>query len=119
MSKDFPEDLEHPDCCQHLLGEEDFGGVLVVLGVEGEAKKKKKKKCIWLQKHLKATQASFCKGREQKADWRSVEESAGKEFISTGSSMAFCKTDCSSVVSMLNLQKGQLLQAADCLVQKQ
>lgn len=43
MSKDFPEDLEHPDCCQHLLGEEDFGGVLVVLGVEGEAKKKKKK----------------------------------------------------------------------------
>lgn len=115
MSKDFPEDLEHPDCCQHLLGEKDFGGVSVVLGAEEEAKKEKS---ATKTPFLKA-QPSFCKGREQKADWRSGEESAGKEFISTGSSMAFCKTDCSSVVFMLNLQKGQLLQAEDCLVQKQ
>lgn len=33
--------------------------------------------------------------------------------------MACCKTDCSSVVSMLNPRKGQLQQAADFLVQKQ
>lgn len=54
MSKDFPEDLEHPSCCQHLLGEKDFGAVSVVLGVEEEGKKK----CIWLQKHLSSRQHS-------------------------------------------------------------
>lgn len=33
--------------------------------------------------------------------------------------MACCKTDCSSVVSMLNPRKGQLQQAVDFLVQNQ
>lgn len=33
--------------------------------------------------------------------------------------MACCKTDCSSVVFMLNPRKGQLQQAVDFLVQKQ
>lgn len=32
MNKDILEDLEHTNCCQHLLGELDSGGVSVVLG---------------------------------------------------------------------------------------
>lgn len=119
MTKDIPEDLEHDNCCQHLLREQDSSGVSIVFGWR---EKQKKKNCIWLQKHLCLSTAKLCKGREQKADGQEGGESAGKEFISTGRSMACCKTDyilLNSVVSTLNPKKGLLQQAAELLVQKQ
>lgn len=78
------------------------------------------KKCIWLGQLLSFKRHSQAlKEREQKADWRAGEESAGKEFVATGSSMVCRKTDCTSVVSLLNPRKGQLQHTVDSLVQNQ
>lgn len=42
MTKDIPEDLEHDNCCQHLLREQDSSGVSIVLGWREKQKKIKK-----------------------------------------------------------------------------
>lgn len=39
MTKDIPEDLEHDNCCQHLLREQDSSGVSIVLGWREKQKK--------------------------------------------------------------------------------
>lgn len=77
-------------------------------------------KCIWLGQPLSFKRHSQAlKDREQKADWRAGEESAGKEFVTTGSPMVCCKADCSSAVSVLNPRKGQLQHTVDSLLQNQ
>lgn len=101
MIKDLPEDFEHPNCCQNLRG--------CLSSSRGGGSVEAAKKCIWLGQLLSFKRHSQAlKEREQKADQRAGEESAGKEFVATGSSMVCHKTDCSSVVSVLNPRKGQL-----------
>lgn len=62
MTKDLPEDSEHPNCCQNLQG--------CLSSSQGGGSVEAAKKCIGLGQPLSFKQHSQAlKDREQKADW--------------------------------------------------